>query len=156
MNLALKKGIQFSFQSSSDHNSTHISYAMVFAEDTSREALLRAMRARHTYGATDNIVADFRCTAGGKDYMLGDAFTTAQPPTLRLKLAGTAPFAKVTLVKDDEEIHVITPNQAEVELTWTDPKPTAGKTSYYYFRGEQANGELVWVSPMWITYAPAK
>lgn len=156
VNLALKKGYQFSFQSSSDHGSTHISYAMVYAEDTSREALLRAMRARHTYGATDNIVADFRCRAGGKDYMLGDAFSTTEPPTLRLKLAGTAPFAKVTLVKDDEEIHAITPGKAEVELTWTDPAPTAGKTSYYYFRGEQTDGELVWVSPMWITYAPAK
>ncbi|MES2695058.1 MAG: hypothetical protein V4773_16415 [Verrucomicrobiota bacterium] len=156
INLAFKRGYQFSFQSSSDHGSTHISYAMVYAEDTSREALLRAMRARHTYGATDNIVADYRCTAGGKEYMLGDAFTTAQPPTLRLKLGGTAPFAKVTLVKDDEEIHAITPNKPDVELTWTDPKPTAGKTSYYYFRGEQADGELVWVSPMWITYQPAK
>lgn len=154
INLALKMGYVFSFQSSSDHGSTHISYAMVYAEDTSREALLRAMRARHTYGATDNIVADFRCRAGDKDYMLGDVFTTAQPPTLRLKLAGTAPFAKVTLVKDDEEIHVLTPNKAEVDLTWTDPSPTAGKKSYYYFRGEQTDGELVWVSPMWITYQP--
>ncbi len=156
VNLALKKGYQFSFQSSSDHGSTHISYAMVYAEDTSREALLRAMRARHTYGATDNIIADYRCTAGGKEYMLGDAFTAQEPPTLRLKLIGTAPFAKVTLVKDDEEIHVVTPNKAEVELTWTDPAPTAGRTSYYYFRGEQSDGELVWVSPMWITYQLAK
>jgi hypothetical protein len=88
--------------------------------------------------------------------MLGDVFTTAEPPTLRLKLGGTAPFAKVTLVKDDEEIHVITPKTNDVELTWTDPKPVAGQRSYYYFRGEQTNGELVWVSPMWITYAPAK
>jgi hypothetical protein len=156
VNLALQKGYKFSFESSSDHNSTHISYAMVYAEDTSREALLRAMRARHTYGATDNIVADYRCSAGGRDYMLGDEFTTAQPPTLRLKLGGTAPFAKVTLVKDDVEVHAITPNKSDVELTWTDPSPTPGKTSYYYFRGEQTNGELVWVSPMWITYAPAK
>ncbi|MDO8542715.1 MAG: hypothetical protein Q7S40_19920 [Opitutaceae bacterium] len=156
VNLALKMGYQFSFQSSSDHNSTHISYAMVYAEDTSREALLRAMRARHTYGATDNIVADYRCRANGRDYMLGDAFSSSEAPTLRLKLAGTSPFAKVTLVKDDEEIHSVTPNQANVELTWTDPAPKAGKTSYYYFRGEQTNGELVWVSPMWITYTPAQ
>jgi hypothetical protein len=156
VNLALKRGYQFSFQSSSDHNSTHISYAMVYAEDTSREALLRAMRARHTYGATDNIVADYRCSANGRDYMLGDAFSTAQAPTLRLKLRGTAPFAKVTLVKDDEEIHVITPKTVDVELTWKDPAPTPGKTSYYYFRGEQTDGELVWVSPMWITYKPEK
>jgi hypothetical protein len=154
VNLALKKGYRFSFESSSDHGSTHISYAIACAEDTSREALLKAMRQRHTYAATDNIIAEYHCTANGRDYILGDEFTTAQAPTLRVKLIGTAPFAKVTLVKDDEEIHAITPNKAEVELTWTDPKPTAGKTSYYYFRGEQADGELVWVSPMWITYQP--
>jgi hypothetical protein len=156
VNLALQKGYVFSFQSSSDHGSTHISYAMVYAEDTSREALLRAMRARHTYGATDNIIADFRCRVGNRDYMLGDDFTTAEPPTLRLKLAGTAPFARVTLVKDDAEIHALTPNQADVEVTWTDPAPTPGRKSYYYFRGEQSDGELVWVSPMWITYRPAR
>lgn len=156
VNLALKKGYVFAFESSSDHGSTHISYAMAYAEDTSREALLRAMRARHTYAATDNIVADFRCSAGGVDHLLGDAFATSEPPTLRLKLGGTAPFAKVTLVKDDQEIHSIAPGKAEVEFTWTDPAPTPGKTSYYYFRGEQTNGELVWVSPMWITYRPAK
>jgi hypothetical protein len=152
VNLALQKGYRFSFESSSDHTSTHISYAMVYAEDTSREALLRAMRLRHTYAATDNIIAEYRCNAGGRDYLLGDEFTTNEPPTLRLKLHGTAPFSKVTLVKDDEEVHVITPNKDVVELTWKDPKPTPGKTSYYYFRGEQANDEMVWVSPMWITY----
>ena len=44
------------------------------------------------------------------------------------------------------------------EFTWTDPKPVAGQTSYYYVRGEQAkqgtdtHGELVWASPMWIKY----
>ena len=156
INLALQKGYRFSFESSSDHGSTHISYAMVYAADHSREALLAGMRARHTYAATDNIVAEYRCTANGKDYLLGDEFSTAQPPTLRLKLTGTAPFAKVTLVKDDVEIPMEKPSAATVNLNWTDPNPTAGKTSYYYFRGEQADGELVWVSPMWITYAPAK
>ena len=29
-----------------------------------------------------------------------------------------------------------------------------GKTAYYYVRGEQEDGELVWASPMWITYQP--
>ena len=28
-----------------------------------------------------------------------------------------------------------------------------GKTSYYYVRGEQEDGEIVWASPMWITYS---
>ncbi len=162
VNLAFQKGIRFSFESSSDHGSTHISYALVYAENNSREALLKAMRQRHTYAATDNIIAEYTCKSGGKTQMMGDAFTSAEAPTLNLHLVGTAPFARVVLVKDDVEIQTWEPGKADVNLTWTDPAPETGKTSYYYFRGEQekqpkeSNGELVWASPMWITYAPQK
>jgi hypothetical protein len=114
------------------------------------------MRARRTYAATDNIIADWRCTANGREYMLGDEFKTSQAPTFRLKLRGTGDFNKITIIKDDVEVNVVQPNQTDVELTWTDPKPTVGKTSYYYARGEQADGELVWVSPMWVTYEPGQ
>lgn len=161
INLAFQKGYRFSFQSSSDHGSTHISYALVLAEDNSRAALLKAMRQRHTYAATDNIIAEYTCTTGGRTYMMGDEFTSATAPTVRVKFIGTAPFKKITLVKDDVEYVLGEPNKTDVEFTWTDPKPTPGKTSYYYVRGEQSPGvgetvgELVWASPMWITYAPA-
>ena len=150
VNLALLKGCKFSFQSSSDHGSTHISYALVYAENDSRDAILKAMKQRHTYAATDNIIADLRCSAGGREYMMGDEFSTADSPTLRLHLEGTAPFAKVVIVKDDVEVHTVTPNEAKCDVKWTDPDSKEGM-SYYYVRGEQKNGELVWVSPMWIT-----
>jgi hypothetical protein len=156
VNLAFLRGYKFSFESSSDHTSTHISYAMVYSESNSREDLLKAMRLRHTYGATDNIIADWRCAANGHEHMLGDEFKTSQPPTFRLKLHGTGPFSKVTIVRDDVEVNVTQPGTAEVEMTWTDPKPTEGKSSYYYVRGEQADGELVWVSPMWVTCLQGK
>jgi hypothetical protein len=156
VNLALLKGYRLAFESSSDHHSTHISYAMVLAAGSSREDLLKAMRARHTYAATDNILADWRCTANGRDYIHGDEFQTGSPPTFRLKLHGTGPFAKITIFKDDAEAHVVEPNQAVVELAWTDPAPVAGRTSYYYARGEQADGELVWASPIWVTFKPEK
>ena len=156
VNLALLKGIKFSFQSSSDHGSTHISYALVYAENNSREAILKAMKQRHTYAATDNIIADYRCKVGGREYMLGDEFTTSEPPTLSIKLVGTAPFAKVTLVKDDVEIPLDAPRGDQYEASWTDKQAQPGKTSYYYVRGEQEDGELVWASPMWITYEPRK
>lgn len=161
INLALKRGYRFSFQSSSDHGSTHLSYALVIAEDNSRAALLKAMRQRHTYAATDNIIAEYTCTTGGRTYMMGDEFTSATPPTVRVAFRGTAPFSRVVLVKDDVEIVLGQPNQADVAYTWTDPSPQPGRTSYYYVRGEQAPGpgqsigELVWASPMWITYQPA-
>ncbi len=154
VNLALLKGYKFSFESSIDHGSTHISYGMVYAEGNSREAMLAAMKKRHTYAATDNIIADYRCTTGGKEYMMGDDFISNEPPTVKIKLVGTQPFAKVTLVKDDVEHVLGEPNKAEVEFTWTDKEAKAGKESYYYVRGEQTDGELVWASPMWITYKP--
>lgn len=160
INLAFKKGYRMAFQSSSDHGSTHISYALVLAEGTSREALLKAMKSRHTYAATDNIIAEYTCRANGRTYMMGDEFTARTAPTLNLKLVGTAPFARVTLIKDDVEVQTWTPGKATVEITWTDPSPKAGVTSYYYFRGEQekqgteSHGELVWASPMWIKFDP--
>jgi len=83
--------------------------------------------------------------------MQGDEFKTDKAPEFRLKLLGTAPFSKVTIVKDDAEVKVFTPKKAEVELTWTDPSPSSGKMSYYYARGEQEDGELVWASPMWVS-----
>lgn len=61
VDLALKKGYRLAFESSSDHGSTHISYALAYAENSSREAIFKAMQQRHVYAATDNIVADFRC-----------------------------------------------------------------------------------------------
>ena len=125
---------------------------MVYSEGHSREALLNAMRARHTYAATDNIIADWRCG----EHMQGDDFKSSQPPAFRLKLHGTAPFKKVTIIKDDAEVKAIEPNQEQVDLAWTDSSASPGKTSYYYVRGEQTDGELVWVSPMWVTYEPAK
>jgi hypothetical protein len=39
-----------------------------------------------------------------------------------------------------------------VDFTWKDTAPTQAKMSSYYARGEQQNGEIVWASPMWITY----
>jgi hypothetical protein len=54
------------------------------------------------------------------------------------------------------EIHTENVGSDKVDFSWTDPSPVPGKTSYYYVRGEQKNGELVWVSPEWIKYEPKK
>ena len=152
INLALKKGYRLAFESSSDHGSTHISYSLAYAENSSREAIFNAMQARHVYAATANIVADYRC---GK-HMMGDEFTTDTAPKFKIHLEGTAPLAKVVFVKDDVEVFTATPNKEKCDVEWTDPQPTAGQTSYYYVRGEQADGELVWASPMWIKFEPKK
>jgi len=106
---------------------------------------------------------------------MGEEFEVDKPPTLRVKLARTAPFERVYVIKDNEYVYSISPRQRVVEFEWTDRDVKSGKTSYYYVRGEQvgqtekrtvkstsgekierefSNGEVVWASPMWITYRP--
>lgn len=148
VNLALEMGYKLGFQASSDHVSTHMSYCNIFVTDVTREAVLEGLKKRHVYGATDNILADVR----SGDFLMGDTFATAALPELRVKLRGTAPFAKVHVIKDGKYVYSTEPGKAEVEFTWRDNAGEAGKTSYYYVRGEQEDGEIVWVSPMWITY----
>ena len=69
-----------------------------------------------------------------------------------MKLVGTKPFAKVLLIKDNKYVYTAEPKTAKVDFSWKDTTPAAGKTSYYYVRGEQEDGEIVWASPLWITY----
>jgi len=144
---ALDKGYRLGFVASSDHFSTHLSYANVLVSAPTREAILDAFHKRHVYASTDNIVADIR----SGDHIMGDEFSLSGPPSLTVKLIGTASFARVTVVKDGRDAYVIEPKAKEVDFTWRDDAAQAGKTSYYYVRGEQSDGQLVWASPMWIT-----
>ena len=67
------------FESSSDHISTHWSYAVVLAPERSREAIIEAFRKRHCYAATDNIILDVR----SGEHLMGDVFETDKPPGSR-------------------------------------------------------------------------
>jgi hypothetical protein len=145
VNLALDKGIRFAFQSSSDHFSTHISFCIVMAERHDRQAILDAIKKRHCYAATDNIVLDVR----SGDHVMGDELKSDHP-TLQIKVQGTAKLAKVEVLKDSNVVHTFEPGKNDFEEKWSDPKPTAG-THYYYVRVQQADGELAWGSPLWIS-----
>jgi hypothetical protein len=144
---ALKKGYRLGFESSSDHISTHISYCNLWVAAPTREAIMDAFHKRRIYGSTDNILADVRC----EDHFMGEEFSLTSAPVIRVHLVGTAPFAKVHIIRDGAEVYTASPNTREVNFEWRDTAPPAkGSTSYYYVRGEQTDGQLVWASPMWI------
>jgi hypothetical protein len=145
VSLALKKGYRLAFQASSDHVSTHMSYCNVFVEEPTREAIVRAMRQRRVYGATDNIIADFR----SGDHFMGEEFEHAGPASFEIRLVGTGPFERVHIIRNNECVYSWQSAKSDVEIKWTDADPPKG-TNYYYVRGEQEDGELVWVSPIWI------
>ena len=82
---------------------------------------------------------------------MGDEFSVTGAPVISVKLQGTANFANVYVIKDGTVAYSTAPGTVTVNFTWKDTQAVTGKTSYYYVRGEQSDGELVWASPMWIT-----
>jgi len=145
---AFRKGYKLGFECSSDHVSTHISYAVVFAEAPTREAIVDAFKKRHSYGATDNILLVVTCG----DHLMGDEFTVKKPPILDIHVVGTAPIARLHIIKDFKHVYTTEPKRREVKLRWQDNDIERGKTSWYYVRVEQEDGQLAWSSPMWIRY----
>lgn len=146
LDLALgKKGYRLGFQASSDHFSTHISYCIVLADVASRQGIIDAMKKRHAYGATDNIILNVR----SGDHLMGDEFKSAGPPKLDIHVIGTSKLKQVDVLKDSKVVATFTSPGPEYKGTWTDPQPTAG-THYYYVRVLQEDGEIAWGSPMWI------
>jgi hypothetical protein len=145
---ALQKGYRLGFQASSDHISTHLSYCNLWVKDNTREGILEALAARRVYGSTENILADVR----SGDHFMGEEFSVSAPPSISVKLWGMVDFANVYIIRDGQYVYSVQPGSPTVDFTWLDNAAVKGRTSYYYVRGEQSDGELVWVSPMWITY----
>jgi hypothetical protein len=148
---ALALQYRLGFQSSSDHISTHISFAVAIAEAANRAAIFDAFKKRHCYAATDNIVLDVR----SGDHLMGDEFSTDGPVTLRVLAHGTGPIQRVDIIKDFHHVYSAEPGKPRVEFSWTDLDATNRGPSWYYVRVVQSDGELAWGSPMWVNRAPA-
>ncbi|HTM48981.1 MAG TPA: hypothetical protein VL285_09885 [Bryobacteraceae bacterium] len=144
---ALKKGYKLGVQASSDHIATHNSYTLIYSPSVAREAIVESMRKRHAYGATDNIILDFRCG----EHMMGDSFTAPGSPRFQVKVIGTAPIAKVEIIKDGKFVFDTQPAGSTADFSYVDANPGAGE-SWYYVRVIQTDRNLAWSSPMWIKH----
>ncbi|HEV3202611.1 MAG TPA: hypothetical protein VGZ73_32180 [Bryobacteraceae bacterium] len=150
---ALAKGLKLGTESSSDHIATHTSYTMILTPSTARRDLVESMRKRHAYGATDNIVLDFRARdRQGREWIMGDSLDAAAAPVLHVKVLGTAPLAEVEIVKDGKFIYKTAPNTDTAEFDFTDTNVAKGQ-SWYYLRVMQADRNMAWSSPIWVTYS---
>jgi hypothetical protein len=149
VSIALDKGYRLGFQASSDHVSTHVSYACVLAEEFSRKGLQDAMKKRHAYAATDNIVLDVRMGSLG---IMGDEVKTSKPG-LDVVVLGTGPIERVDVIRNGKVVHTEKSDKTpeEMRFHWDDPAPVKGeKASYYYVRAVQKDGQLAWASPIWV------
>ncbi|MEM6916710.1 MAG: hypothetical protein AAF491_09115, partial [Verrucomicrobiota bacterium] len=133
---------------SSDHRSTNISYGGVYVKNLDRKHLFDAMDARRTVAATDKIYLEFSCHG----HLMGEELETSEAPTLEMKILGTAPIARVTLIRNETDYEVFEPEEVSSDFTKTfvDEKPEPGEYRYY-LRVEQVDGNMGWTSPVWVT-----
>ncbi|MBI3280304.1 MAG: hypothetical protein HYZ57_10730 [Acidobacteria bacterium] len=145
VNNAWAKGYRLGVIASSDHNSTHISYALVYTSDDSRQGVIDAIKRRQTYAATDNIILDFRMG----DHFMGSEIDSAQAAPIKIYVRGTKPIANIRILRNQQVIYSSGPQPRETRLTYLDKAAGPGG-KYYYVRVEQADGELAWSSPIWL------
>ena len=146
---ALAKGHKLGVFASSDHVSTHTSFGGVYVENFTREEIIAAFKARRSIAATDKIFLEFSCD--GKP--MGSILAAAGKPQLSLAVNGTAHLQRVTLVRNESNLKIWTPNQRQFTTTFTDADPLPGENRYY-LRIEQADGNMAWSSPVWVTVKP--
>ncbi|MBM3811438.1 MAG: hypothetical protein FJW20_07355 [Acidimicrobiia bacterium] len=147
VNLAWAKGYKLGIITSSDHGSTHISYAMVYTDNPTRQGVLDGIRKRHTYGATDNMILDVRM---GPHFM-GDEFPLTKAAPLKVKARGTRAVVRVDIIKDNQVIYTAEPKKQDVEFEYVDKGEITGR-HFYYVRLMQDDGMIAWSSPMFINY----
>ena len=146
---AWAKGHKIGVQASSDHVSTHISYACTIAEEFTREGLLDAMRKRHSYAATDNIILDYRLRADGTEFLQGDVAGKVGGFRLWINVVGTAAIRQIDIIKNNTFVHTRQNLGHEVNFSFVDNEPTPGE-SYYYVRVMQVDDQIAWSSPIWV------
>ena len=154
---ALGAGARMGFIASSDHDSTHISYANLLVPDgvTSRAEIQQALRARRSYASTDNIVVDFY--AG--DIMQGGETTSAASPAFQVAVVGTEPILRVEVIKNGKVVYTQAGAGADrVKFSFSDSAFGEARKNYYYVRVIQSfsaekpdvEGEIAWSSPIYV------
>lgn len=150
---ALNKGYKLGVQASSDHISTHCSYAMIYTPAANRSDIVDNMRRRHAYAATDNIILDFEAVeANGASHLMGDVLTAARGLKLRARIHGTDVVTRIDLIRNNAVVYSpATSGNKDVDFEYVDMSPAAG-TNWYYVRVAQIDRNLAWSSPVWVMY----
>jgi hypothetical protein len=125
-------------------------YSWVLTTGTSRDDLVDAMRKRHSYGATDNIVLDFRLEADGREYLAGDEIPAARDYKLKVNVIGTGSIRRIDVIHNETYAWETAPaGQRTASFTYVDSHPSPGENRQYV-RVEQEDGNMAWSSPVWV------
>jgi hypothetical protein len=133
------------FIASSDHGSTHMSFACVYTKGIDRASIFDGLRSRRTYAATDKILMDFSIG----DAIMGQETTVAGKPELNVMVEGTGPIAQIDVIKNGTFVYTTKPGVAKTRFTFRDEQ-WGGEDGFYYVRVIQEDKNMAWASPIWV------
>lgn len=149
---ALANGCKYGFVSFSDHGSTHLSYAGVWASSLTRRGIWDGMRQRRTFAASDDLVVE--ATLAG--HALGEEFKLTGQPRLQIKVSGQSRLRQVDVVRNGQVVYSFDPKGRETAFEYEDNDRPPG-AAYYYVRvmeidPDQPDGdpEMAWASPFFV------
>lgn len=142
---ALERKLKFGFIASSDHRSTHMSFAAVYAKGIDRESIFEGLRARRTYAATDKILLDVTIA----NHLMGEAIEVSGAPELEVAVQGTASIAQIEVIKNSKFVYAIKPGTTKARFQFRD-QAFRSDDAYYYVRVIQSDKNMAWSSPIWV------
>lgn len=105
-------------------------------------------------------MVDFRIN----DHPMGSELSEAETQERRItiRIHGTDRIKSVEIVRNNEDVHTVRPDSEDAEIEWTDSRPVSEvylppaqhcpvPFAFYYVRVTQADGEIAWASPIWIS-----
>ncbi len=143
---ALERNVRVGVIASSDHMSTHISYACAYATEMTRRGIFEALKARRTYAATEKMLLDFRLD----DHLMGETCPLDTPRKLTVDITGTRKLTGVDIVRNNKIIYSHEPTTEHARFLYRDMDPPEGEC-YYYVRGIQEGQNVCWSSAVWLT-----
>ena len=124
--------------------------AAVWAPELTREAIWDGLYNRRCYGTTGaRIYLEFFVDGEPMGSIIRNA-PFAQAHRIGVNVCGTARLAAVELMRGRELVYVHSSYDATCRFTHMD-EPPPGAANYYYIRVLQADGEMAWSSPIWVS-----
>lgn len=124
--------------------------AAVWAPELTREAIWEALYNRRCYGTTGaRIVVEFSVDGEPMGGIIEDS-PFAQAHRIEVGIYGTSRLAAVEVLRGRELVYAHSSYDATCSFELVD-EPGPGAANYYYVRVLQADGEMAWSSPVWVS-----
>lgn len=149
------------------HSPWHYSAGLlaVRAAENSREAIWDALWQRRCYGTTGaRIIIDFCLNDEpmGSELRLGDFPELRSCRSLRVAVHGCATVSRIEIVRNNSTVFVHQGTGPDEDVGWDDTDAfesvalppaefCAVPFCFYYVRVSQSDGEMAWVSPIWVS-----